>query len=125
MRTPLKIVSSTPTDSYSGVCFFASLKPNFTGEIRTTYKASRGQKIPAIAAKKVTEKVTVPTIGIGAGPYCDGQILVTHDILGLFEKFRPKFVRVYAEIGREIREACARYSEDVKVGSFPSQDESY
>lgn len=83
------------------------------------------EKIPAIAAKKVTEKVSVPTIGIGAGPHCDGQILVTHDILGLFEKFRPKFVRVYAEMGREIREACARYSEDVKIGNFPSFEESY
>lgn len=83
------------------------------------------EKIPAMAAKKVTEKITIPTIGIGAGPHCDGQILVTHDILGLFEKFRPKFVRVYAEMGREIREACARYAEDVKVKNFPSLEESY
>jgi 3-methyl-2-oxobutanoate hydroxymethyltransferase len=83
------------------------------------------EKIPAVAAQKVTEAVKIPTIGIGAGPHCDGQILVTHDILGLFEKFRPKFVRVYAEMGREIREACARYTEDVKVGDFPSAEESY
>ena len=83
------------------------------------------EKIPAAAAKKVTEKVNIPTIGIGAGPHCDGQILVTHDILGLFEKFRPKFVRVYAEMGREIREACAQYAEDVKLSNFPNQDESY
>jgi len=83
------------------------------------------EKIPATAAKKVTEAVKIPTIGIGAGPHCDGQILVTHDILGLFEKFRPKFVRVYAELGREIREACARYTEDVKLGKFPSVEESY
>jgi 3-methyl-2-oxobutanoate hydroxymethyltransferase len=83
------------------------------------------EKIPATAAKKVTETVTVPTIGIGAGPHCDGQILVTHDILGLFEKFRPRFVRVYAELGREIREACARYTEDVKLIKFPGPEESY
>lgn len=83
------------------------------------------EKIPASAAKKVTETVKIPTLGIGAGLYCDGQILVTHDILGLFEKFRPKFVRVYAEMGREIREACARYAEDVKLGNFPSLEESY
>ena len=83
------------------------------------------EKIPAVAAQKVTEAVKIPTIGIGAGPHCDGQILVTHDILGLFEKFRPKFVRVYAEMGREIREACAQYTEDVKVGNFPSAEESY
>ena len=83
------------------------------------------EKIPASAAKQVTEEVNVPTIGIGAGPHCDGQILVTHDILGLFEKFRPKFVRVYAEMGRDIREACAQYAEDVKAGNFPNQAESY
>ncbi|MDZ7330447.1 MAG: 3-methyl-2-oxobutanoate hydroxymethyltransferase [candidate division KSB1 bacterium] len=83
------------------------------------------EKIPALAAKQVTEAVKVPTIGIGAGPYCDGQILVTHDMLGLFEKFRPKFVRVYAELGRQIREACAQYAEDVKLGNFPSAEESY
>ncbi len=83
------------------------------------------EKIPATAAKKVTETVTVPTIGIGAGPYCDGQILVTHDLLGLFEKFRPRFVRVYAELGKEIREACARYTEDVKLVKFPGREESY
>lgn len=83
------------------------------------------EKIPALAAQKVTEKLNVPTVGIGAGPYCDGQILVTHDILGLFEKFRPKFVRAYKELGHEIREACARYAEDVKLGSFPNKDESY
>jgi len=83
------------------------------------------EKIPGTAAKRVTETVKIPTIGIGAGRFCDGQILVTHDILGLFEKFRPRFVRVYAELGREIREACARYTEDVKMSKFPGQEESY
>ncbi|OQX96092.1 3-methyl-2-oxobutanoate hydroxymethyltransferase [candidate division KSB1 bacterium 4572_119] len=83
------------------------------------------EKIPSAAAKLVTEKVNVPTVGIGAGPHCDGQILVTHDMLGLFEKFRPKFIRIYAELGNEIREACARYVEDVKIKSFPNKDESY
>ena len=83
------------------------------------------EKIPADLAKKVTESVGVPTIGIGAGRYCDGQVLVTHDMLGLFEKFKPKFVRRYAELGREIREACRRYTEDVKRGDFPSEKESY
>jgi len=83
------------------------------------------EKIPADLAKKVTESVGVPTIGIGAGKYCDGQVLVTHDMLGLFEKFKPKFVRRYAELGREIREACRKYTEDVKKGDFPSEKESY
>ncbi len=83
------------------------------------------EKIPSAAAKIVTEKITVPTIGIGAGPHCDGQILVTHDMLGLFEKFRPKFVRIYAELGHLIREATARYVDDVKKNNFPGKDESY
>ncbi|MFZ5516743.1 MAG: 3-methyl-2-oxobutanoate hydroxymethyltransferase [Candidatus Zhuqueibacterota bacterium] len=83
------------------------------------------EKIPALAAKQVTEKLRVPTVGIGAGPFCDGQILVTHDLLGLFEKFRPKFVRAYKELGHEIREACAMYAEDVKQGKFPNEEESY
>ena len=83
------------------------------------------EKIPAAAARRVTDTVKVPTIGIGAGPDCDGQILVTHDMLGLFEKFRPKFVRIYAELGLQIREAFARYVEDVKTGSFPDKSESY
>ena len=83
------------------------------------------EKIPAAAAKRVTEAVRVPTIGIGAGPDCDGQILVTHDMLGLFEKFRPKFVRIYSELGMQIREAFAQYVEDVKTGDFPNNSESY
>ena len=83
------------------------------------------EKIPVTVAKDVTEKLKIPTIGIGAGPYCDGQILVTHDILGLFEKFRPKFVRGYKELGHEIREASAQFTEDVKTGKFPDRDESY
>lgn len=83
------------------------------------------EKIPAEVAKTITESVSVPTIGIGAGPYCDGQILVTHDMLGLFEKFRPKFARRYAELARVIRQACSGYVEDVKRGQFPSLEESY
>ncbi len=83
------------------------------------------EKIPMEVARRITETVSVPTIGIGAGPYCDGQILVTHDMLGLFEKFRPKFARRYAELARTIRQACSGYVADVKAGNFPSPEESY
>ncbi|MDZ7372636.1 MAG: 3-methyl-2-oxobutanoate hydroxymethyltransferase [candidate division KSB1 bacterium] len=83
------------------------------------------EKIPSSVARTITEKVRIPTIGIGAGPHCDGQILVTYDMLGLFEKFRPKFVRRYAELASVIRESCRRYVEDVRQGSFPSDQESY
>jgi len=83
------------------------------------------EKIPHLLAKQVTEALHIPTIGIGAGPHCDGQILVTQDLLGLFERFKPKFVRRYAELGRIGREACQSYVEDVKKGTFPSLEESF
>ncbi|MCS7229819.1 MAG: 3-methyl-2-oxobutanoate hydroxymethyltransferase [Candidatus Kryptonium sp.] len=83
------------------------------------------EKIPAHLAKKVTESVSVPTIGIGAGPFCDGQVLVVYDMLGLFEEFKPKFVRRYAEIAKTIRNAFENYISDVKSGKFPNENESY
>jgi len=83
------------------------------------------EKIPAQLAKQISESIAVPTIGIAAGPHCDGQVLVTHDMLGLYEKFRLKFVRRYAEVGSTIREAAQSFAQDVKSGSFPSADESY
>ncbi|HEC31623.1 MAG TPA: 3-methyl-2-oxobutanoate hydroxymethyltransferase [Deltaproteobacteria bacterium] len=83
------------------------------------------EKVPAALAKKVTENVQVPTIGIGAGPDCDGQILVTHDMLGLFEEFKPKFVRRYVELGKAMRSAFEQYVADVKESKFPSLQESY
>ena len=83
------------------------------------------EKIPAQVAKEITDAVSIPTIGIGAGPYCDGQILVTHDILGLYEKFKPKFVRQYAQLAEIIRTACTQYINDVKRGDYPNENESY
>jgi 3-methyl-2-oxobutanoate hydroxymethyltransferase len=83
------------------------------------------EKIPAKVAQVITQKVTIPTIGIGAGPYCDGQVLVSHDMLGIFDKFKPKFVRRYAEIGRNMRNAFKKYCEDVKKEKYPSKNESY
>jgi 3-methyl-2-oxobutanoate hydroxymethyltransferase len=83
------------------------------------------EKIPAGAAEEVTAAVEIPTIGIGAGNSCDGQILVTQDMLGLFTEFRPRFVRRYANIAEDIISAVSRYVEDVRSGSFPGPDESY
>ncbi|HFE52283.1 MAG TPA: 3-methyl-2-oxobutanoate hydroxymethyltransferase, partial [Bacteroidetes bacterium] len=83
------------------------------------------EKVPSDLAGEITRRVRVPTIGIGAGPQCDGQILVTHDMLGLFERFKPKFVRRYANLAAEIRKAVEAYSEDVQQGRFPGPDESY
>ena len=81
--------------------------------------------IPAEVARLVTETVPLPTIGIGAGPHCDGQVLVWHDLLGLTAGPVPKFVRRYADIGKEIVEALARFVGDVRSGAFPSGKESY
>jgi 3-methyl-2-oxobutanoate hydroxymethyltransferase len=81
--------------------------------------------IPKELAKKITASLKIPTIGIGAGPDCDGQVLVINDILGLFEEFKPKFVRRYAEMGKEIRKACKSFIDDVKAKEYPSDEESY
>ncbi|HID40445.1 MAG TPA: 3-methyl-2-oxobutanoate hydroxymethyltransferase [Calditrichaeota bacterium] len=83
------------------------------------------EKIPSLLAKQITESLRIPTIGIGAGLHCDGQVLVSHDMLGLYDKFKPKFVRRYAEMGKEMMEAFIRYIDDVKEGKFPGDDESY
>ncbi len=83
------------------------------------------EKIPAELAKEVTASVTIPTIGIGAGVHCDGQILVTPDMLGLNIDFHPRFVRLYAKLAEEINRAVGQYIDDVKEKKFPSLDESY
>jgi len=81
--------------------------------------------VPSELARRLTEKVPVPTIGIGAGPYTDGQILVFHDVVGLWPRFRPKFVRTYAELAQEILRAVSTYAEEVKQRKFPGPEESF
>jgi len=81
--------------------------------------------IPAKVAQQVTESVEVPTIGIGAGTYCDGQVLVFHDVLGLQDNLFPRFVRQYASLKQEAVAGLRKFAEDVKSGAFPSEDESY
>jgi 3-methyl-2-oxobutanoate hydroxymethyltransferase len=83
------------------------------------------EKIPAELAKKVTESIKIPTIGIGAGIDCDGQILVTHDMLGMTEMFRPRFVRRYLDLAKLTKDAFKSYIKDVKDGKFPDKSESY
>jgi len=83
------------------------------------------EKIPASLAKEVTESIPVPTIGIGAGPHCDGQVLVVYDMLGLTEEFKPRFVRRYAELAEIMRTAFRKYIDDVKSQRFPTGKESY
>ncbi len=81
--------------------------------------------IPMELARLITEKLTVPTIGIGAGPYCDGQILVFHDLVGYSNGYLPKFVKKYADIHELINRAVEEYIEDVKKGNFPDDNHSY
>jgi 3-methyl-2-oxobutanoate hydroxymethyltransferase len=83
------------------------------------------EKVPAELGQRVANALSIPVIGIGAGPHVDGQILVTHDLLGLFTRFRPRFVRHYAELAATIEAAIGAYCTDVRKGSFPSADESY
>lgn len=83
------------------------------------------EKIPAGLAKKVTELVSVPTIGIGAGSACDGQVLVLHDMLGLNKDFSPRFLRRYADLNKSMTDAVKAYIDDVKTGDFPNENERY
>jgi 3-methyl-2-oxobutanoate hydroxymethyltransferase len=81
--------------------------------------------IPAQLARLITEKLSIPTIGIGAGPWCDGQVLVMHDMLGLFDRFVPKFVKQYAKVGDVIVDAFKQYAEEVNSGVFPDMAHSF
>ena len=81
--------------------------------------------IPVKVAEAITEAVDIPTIGIGAGPHCDGQVLVYHDVLGIEDRFIPKFVRRYGDLKGQAVDALSRYADDVRSGAFPNDEESY
>lgn len=83
------------------------------------------EKIPAALTKRVSESLTIPTIGIGAGPDADGQILVVHDLLGITNEFKPRFLRRYADLHTIMTEAIAHYVDDVKGQTFPNEKEAY
>jgi 3-methyl-2-oxobutanoate hydroxymethyltransferase len=83
------------------------------------------EAIPSPVAKLITERVGIPTIGIGAGPDCDGQVLVIHDLIGLFDRFVPKFVKQYASVFGIIVEALENYRDEVRDGAFPGPEYSY
>jgi 3-methyl-2-oxobutanoate hydroxymethyltransferase len=83
------------------------------------------EKIPASLAKNVAESISIPVIGIGAGNYVDGQVLVLHDMLGMSKEFSPRFLRRYADLYGEITQAVTGYTEDVKSGGFPNEKEQY
>ncbi|MBC8033341.1 MAG: 3-methyl-2-oxobutanoate hydroxymethyltransferase [Chitinophagaceae bacterium] len=83
------------------------------------------EKIPAQLAKEVSESLSIPTIGIGAGKYCDGQVLVMHDLLGINTEFKPRFLRQYLNLHEQITEAVKRYASDVKTMQFPNDTEQY
>ena len=83
------------------------------------------EAVPAALAQMITDAVSIPTIGIGAGAGCDGQILVYQDILGMFSDFTPKFVKRYANVGEVMREAFANYAAEVASGAFPTEEHTY
>lgn len=81
--------------------------------------------VPSPVAKMITDKLSIPTVGIGAGPDCDAQVLVIHDLLGLFDRFTPKFVKKYAELNKPIIDALNQYADEVADGSFPGPQQSF
>jgi 3-methyl-2-oxobutanoate hydroxymethyltransferase len=81
--------------------------------------------IPAALAARISQALTIPTIGIGAGPQCDGQVLVLHDMLGLNEQFAPKFLKHFAKLGDAVREAVGVYADDVRAGKYPGKEHSF
>ncbi|MDD5437508.1 MAG: 3-methyl-2-oxobutanoate hydroxymethyltransferase, partial [Candidatus Omnitrophica bacterium] len=81
--------------------------------------------VPDLVAKLVSEKLTIPVIGIGAGKYCDGQVLVVNDMVGLFDRFIPKFVKQYVKLSHSILEGLKRYKDEVEKGSFPSAEHTF
>jgi len=83
------------------------------------------EAIPMELARKITAELSIPTIGIGAGPFCDGQVLVLHDVIGMFERFVPKFVKRYANLKEDALRAVREYKEDVEKGTFPSEKTSF
>jgi 3-methyl-2-oxobutanoate hydroxymethyltransferase len=83
------------------------------------------EKIPATLAKEVTESISIPTIGIGAGKYCDGQVLVMHDMLGINTEFKPRFLRQYLNMHEQITSVVQTYIKDVKSKDFPNESEQY
>nr|WP_321465421.1 3-methyl-2-oxobutanoate hydroxymethyltransferase [uncultured Desulfobulbus sp.] len=83
------------------------------------------EAIPAPLARKITEAISIPTIGIGAGPDCDGQVLVIHDLVGLYDRFTPKFVKQYTKINEPILEALRQYKAEVENRSFPTEAHSF
>jgi 3-methyl-2-oxobutanoate hydroxymethyltransferase len=83
------------------------------------------EKIPAKLGRKVSDELSIPTIGIGAGAHCDGQVLVTHDMLGLNKEFKPRFLRRYADMDSSMTDAVQQYISDIKSGNFPNENEQY
>jgi 3-methyl-2-oxobutanoate hydroxymethyltransferase len=81
--------------------------------------------VPAALAGRISKSLTIPTIGIGAGPQCDGQVLVLHDMLGLNEQFAPKFLKHYGKLGQAVREAVRAYASDVREGKYPGKEHSF
>jgi 3-methyl-2-oxobutanoate hydroxymethyltransferase len=81
--------------------------------------------IPDKLAQVITESIAIPTIGIGAGVHCDGQVLVINDLLGMFDKFTPKFVKKYANLSPIIKESVQQYNNEVKAGTYPDSEHSF
>ena len=114
------VTNSNTSSSGSGVAVAAGLVAFALG----TDTAGSG-RVPAATAEKITAAVKVPTIGIGAGVGCDGQILVTHDLLGLYGDLKPRFAKQYADVGRVVLQAVEMYCKEVREGKFPTAEHAF
>jgi 3-methyl-2-oxobutanoate hydroxymethyltransferase len=83
------------------------------------------EMVASEVADAITKSLSIPTIGIGSGPSCDGQVLVLHDMLGIYEDIRPRFVKRYAELSKEIFDAVSSYNHDIKAGTFPEESNTF
>jgi len=83
------------------------------------------EAVPSETGKIITEALSIPVLGIGAGPYCNGQLLIVSDMLGIFEIFAPKFVKKYANVAEQMRQAFQKYAQEVREGKFPTQEHCY
>lgn len=127
-------IGLTPQDILSMGGYFVQGKDNKTGKKiiqdakaleQTGIFALVLECIPTELAQEITKSISIPTIGIGAGSECDGQILVTHDLIGLFEKFKPKFVKRYLNLHDDVEKALNIYAKEVREGKFPGKEHSF
>ena len=114
-----------PIDSILAVTFTEKATREMRSRIRRAVENAALEAVPASIDEIISQTLHIPTIGIGAGPGCDGQVLVYHDLIGLFDRFKPKFVKQYTNVRHDILEAIITFAKDVDEGHFPAAEHTY